>query len=68
MEYLGSEWIVSGTIVGGKLDSKKAGSRLPSAQKLQHGSEYDFVVPARTLKFFDPGTQQRVPPRDIAWQ
>jgi multiple sugar transport system ATP-binding protein len=68
MEYLGSEWIVSGTIVGGKLHSKKAVSRLASAQHLQLDGVYDFVVPARTLKFFDPATQQRVPPRDIRWQ
>jgi multiple sugar transport system ATP-binding protein len=68
MEYLGSEWIVSGTIVGGKLDSKKAVSRLVSAQHLGLDGVYDFVVPVRTLKFFDPATQQRVPPRDIQWQ
>jgi multiple sugar transport system ATP-binding protein len=68
MEYLGSEWIVSGTIVGGKLDSKKAVSRLVSAQHLKLDGVYHFVVPARTLKFFDPATQQRVPPRDIRWQ
>jgi multiple sugar transport system ATP-binding protein len=68
MEYLGSEWIVSGTIVGGKLDSKKVVSRLVSAQHLELDGVYDFVVPARTLKFFDPATQQRVPPRDIRWQ
>jgi multiple sugar transport system ATP-binding protein len=68
MEYLGSEWIVSGTIVGGKLDSKKAVSRVASAQHLQLDGVYDFVVPARTLKFFDPGTQKRVEPRDIRWQ
>ena len=68
MEYLGSEWIVSGTIAGGKLDSKKAVSRLPSALHLQHADVYDFVVPTRTLKFFDPATQQRVPEREIQWQ
>jgi len=68
MEYLGSEWIVSGTIAGGKLDSKKAVSRLPSAQHLRHAGVYDFVVPTRTLKFFDPATQRRVPEREIQWQ
>ena len=68
MEYLGSEWIVSGTIAGGKLDSKKAVSRLPSAQHLRHAGVYDFVVPTRTLKFFDPATQQRVPEREVQWQ
>jgi len=35
IEYLGSEWIVSGTLAGGKLDGKKVFSRLSSAQNLQ---------------------------------
>jgi multiple sugar transport system ATP-binding protein len=67
-EYLGSEWIVSGTLSGGKLDSKKVTSRLPTAQHLQLGGVYDFVVPTRTLKFFDRTTQKRIPSRGIVWQ
>ena len=67
-EYLGSEWIVSGAIVGGRLDSKNAVSRLPSAAQLQRGGMHDFVVPTRTLKFFDAGTRKRVAAREIAWQ
>ena len=67
-EYLGSEWIVSGLLVGGKLDAKKAVSRIPNAKHLELGGVYDFVVPTRTLKFFDRATQKRVPSKDVSWQ
>src|SRR5438046_1168208 len=53
IEYLGSEWIVSGTLVGGKLEGKKVFSSLSSAQNLQLGGMYDFAVPQSHLKFFD---------------
>src|SRR6201981_365504 len=33
-EYLGSEWIVSGRLIGGKLEGKEIFSRLPSARDL----------------------------------
>src|SRR6202795_4277344 len=59
-EYLGSEWIVSGTLVGGKLDAKKVVSRLTTAQHLQLGNVYDFVVSISILKFFDRATQKHV--------
>ncbi|HET7108954.1 MAG TPA: ATP-binding cassette domain-containing protein [Candidatus Acidoferrum sp.] len=67
-EYLGSEWIVSGLLVGGKLDAKKVVSRIPNAKHLELGGVYDFVVPTRTLKFFDRATQKRVPSKDVSWQ
>jgi len=67
-EYLGSEWIVSGTLVGGKLNAKKVVSRLSNAQHLQLDGVYDFVVPTRTLKFFDRGTQKRVNATGVTWQ
>jgi multiple sugar transport system ATP-binding protein len=67
-EYLGSEWIVSGTLVGGKLDSKKVVSRLSDARHLQLGTVYDFVVSTRTLKFFDRATQKQVAAKDVTWQ
>jgi multiple sugar transport system ATP-binding protein len=68
IEYLGSEWIVSGNLAGGKLDGKKVFSRLSSAQQLQLSNTYDFAVPQRELKFFDTATQKRVEPRAISWQ
>jgi len=68
IEYLGSEWIVSGTLAGGKLDAKKVFSRLSSAQKLSLGGTYDFAVPQRELKFFDRATEKRVEPKAVSWQ
>ena len=67
-EYLGSEWIVSGTLVGGKLDAKKVVSRITDARHLQFGNVYDFAVPTRTLKFFDRATQKQVAAKDVTWQ
>src|SRR6202521_345512 len=68
IEYLGSEWIVSGTLTGGKLDGKKIFSRLSSAQNLQLGGSYDFAVPQRQLKFFDRFSEKHVEPRAVSWQ
>jgi multiple sugar transport system ATP-binding protein len=68
IEYLGSEWIVSGTLTGGKLDGKKVFSRLSSAQNLQLGGTYDFAVPQHHLKFFDRSSDKRVEPRAVSWQ
>jgi multiple sugar transport system ATP-binding protein len=68
IEYLGSEWIVSGTLTGGRLDGKKVFSRLTSAQHLTLGNSFDFVVPQRELKFFDRATEKRIAPRTVTWQ
>jgi len=68
IEYLGSEWIVSGTLAGGKLDGKKVFSRLSSAQNLQLAGMYDFAIPQHELKFFDRSTEKRVEPRAVSWQ
>jgi multiple sugar transport system ATP-binding protein len=68
IEYLGSEWIVSGTLTGGKLDGKKIFSRLSSAQNLQLGGSYDFAVPQRQLKYFDRSSEKRVEPRAVSWR
>ena len=67
-EYLGSEWIVSGALVGGKFEGKKIFSRLSSAQDLHLDDTCDFVVPQRELKFFDRTTEKRVEPRALSWQ
>jgi len=68
VEYLGSEWIVSGMLSGGRADGRKAVARLGSAQSLEPGQTYDFAVPERELKFFDRTTEKRVEPRAISWQ
>ena len=68
IEYLGAEWIVSGAVVGGRLDGKKVFSRLTSAQELTLDGTYEFAVPQRELKFFDRSTQKRVEPRAVSLQ
>ncbi len=68
IEYLGSEWIVSGTLAGGKLEGKKVFSRLSSAQNLQLGGTYDFAVPQFHLKFFDRSSEKRAEPKAVSWQ
>src|SRR5579864_6498920 len=68
LEYLGSEWIVSGMLSGGRADGRKAVARLGSAQSLEPGQTYDFAVPERLLIFFEPTTEKRVEPRAISWQ
>jgi multiple sugar transport system ATP-binding protein len=68
IEYLGSEWIVSGTLIGGKLEGKKIFSRLSSAQNLQLSGTYDFAVPQSQLKFFDRSSEKRTEPRAVSWQ
>jgi len=66
IEYLGAEWIVSGSVVGGRLDGKKVFSRLTSAQGLALEGTYDFAVPQRELRFFDRSTEKRVAPRAVS--
>lgn len=68
IEYLGSEWIVSGTLTGGKLDGKKVFSRLSSAQDFQLGGAYDFAVSQRQLKFFDRASEKRIAPKAVSWR
>src|SRR5882724_2773649 len=68
IEYLGAEWIVSGTVLGGILAGKKVFSRLTSAQDLALEGSYDFAVPHRELKFFDRSTEKRAEPRTVPWQ
>src|SRR5215467_10700666 len=68
IEYLGSEWIVSGMLNGGHTDGKKAIARLGSAQSLELGKTYDFAVAEKELKFFDRATEKRTDPRAISWQ
>ena len=68
VEYLGSEWIVSGVLIGGRVDGKKAVARLGSAQSLEIGQNHDFAVPERELKFFDRSTEKRAEARPLSWQ
>jgi multiple sugar transport system ATP-binding protein len=67
-EYLGSEWIVSGTLVGGKAGDKKIFSKVTSAQGLRVDGICDFFVHHHELKFFDRTTGKRTEPRAVSWQ
>ena len=66
IEYLGAEWIVSGSVGGGRLDGKKVFSRLTSAQGLALEGTYDFAVPQRELRFFDRSTEKHLAPRAVS--
>jgi len=68
VEYLGAEWILSGALVGGRFNGKKAVSRLLFGQEFEIGKTYDFAVPERRLKFFDPVTEKKTAARKLAWQ
>lgn len=68
VEYLGSEWTISGAIVGGRADTKSVIARLGSGEAFEIGKTYDFAVADRELKFFDRSTEQRVPARTLSWQ
>src|SRR5438552_11226969 len=68
VEYLGSEYIVSGLLVGGRLEGKKVIARLGSALPLALGQTYDFAVPQPELKFFDRQSEKRVEARELSWQ
>ncbi len=76
VEYLGSEWVVSGTLAEGKLDGKGVVSRISSAenllcpvQDLVYGNIYDFVVLQKEIKFFDRATGKcGVEARAVSWQ
>jgi len=67
VEYLGAEYILSGVLVGGAVDGKKAIARLLLGQSFEVGHTYDFAIPERHLKFFDKTTEKRVSARAVAW-
>ena len=54
-EYLGAERILYGQVQGGRFDGKKVISRIPSAQdgQFSEGSDHEFAVAEKDLKFFD---------------
>jgi len=63
-EYLGAERILYGIVAGPPFDGAKVVSRIASTHgaELTPGSEYDFAVADRHLKFFDAKTGTRRPP------
>src|SRR5213080_1527979 len=60
VEYLGADRLVYG-VLEGKFQGAKVLARLPSTvtTPVQAGRRYDFAVPEKEMKFFDPGTRLR---------
>ncbi len=68
VEYLGAEYIVSGSLLGGRFEGKHAVARLLMGHGFDLGKSYEFAVLERHLKFFDRTTEKRVEARTLAWQ
>jgi len=68
VEYLGAEFILSGSLVGGRGNGKKVIARLLVGHVFAIGTTYNFAVPERQLKFFDRTTDKKVEPRRLTWQ
>jgi multiple sugar transport system ATP-binding protein len=70
VEYLGSERILYGSLVGSQFEGQEVISRLPS--RIQHSfapeTVVEFAVPENQLKFFDATTEKRAAPKVLAWR
>jgi multiple sugar transport system ATP-binding protein len=67
-EYLGAEWILYGTPVGGKFEGKEVVSRLASAAPYKPDEVYDFGVREADLHFFDRQAEKRTQAKVLEWQ
>jgi multiple sugar transport system ATP-binding protein len=67
-EYLGAEWILYGSVSGGKFDGKEVISRLASASSFAPDQVYDFGVREPDLHFFDRKSEKRTQAKVLAWQ
>jgi multiple sugar transport system ATP-binding protein len=72
VEFLGSEWILYGTLEQGRFHGQPIISRLPATIAADAPSEtdrvYDFAVAERDMKFFERETELRTKPRPLTWQ
>jgi len=66
VEYLGADRLVYG-VLEGKFQGAKVLARLPSTvtTPVHAGRRYDFAVPEKEMKFFDPGTRLRTAARSV---
>ncbi|HEY8712554.1 MAG TPA: ABC transporter ATP-binding protein [Thermoanaerobaculia bacterium] len=66
-EYLGAERILYGIIEGGPFNERKVVSRIPATHGsgIHEGNVYSFAIADRDLKFFDPKTEKRTPPKRL---
>src|SRR5262249_33677726 len=67
VEYLGSEFILSGVLMGGKLDGRKVVARLLLGQNFEIGKVYEFAIAERHLKFFDRTTEKKTESKVLTW-
>jgi multiple sugar transport system ATP-binding protein len=70
LEYLGSERIVYGKLVGTRFEDKLVCSRIPSSVLANYelNSVQDFALPESELKFFERASEKRIAPRAFRWQ
>jgi multiple sugar transport system ATP-binding protein len=68
VEYLGAEFILAGTLGGGKVEGKMVIARLLLGHSFEVGATYQFAVAERHLKYFDRTTEKKVPARKLAWR
>ena len=70
VEYLGSERILHGFVVGGRFEGRRVVSRLTAATSGSFAPDgvHEFAVPVASLKFFDRGTGARTAPREVDWR
>ncbi len=68
VEYLGAEFILAGSLVGGRAEGKKVIARLLLGHAFEIGTTYDFAINERDLKFFDKSTEKKLEPRRLTWQ
>ena len=68
VEYLGAEFILAGTLGGGKLEGKMVIARLLLGHSFEVGAAYRFAVAEHHLKYFDRTTEKKVPARALTWQ
>ncbi len=72
IEFLGSEWILYGSIEGGRFNGQPIISRLPATLAGEApsaaGRLYDFAVAEQDMKYFDRQTERRAEARALAWQ
>jgi multiple sugar transport system ATP-binding protein len=66
VEYLGADRLVYG-VLEGKFQDARVLARLPSTvtAPVTAGRRYEFAVPEKEVKFFDPRTGLRTVPRPV---
>ncbi len=66
VEYLGADRLIYGTLIG-DFSEQKVIARLPATvtAKIEPSKTYQFTVPERELRFFDPSTELSISPQPL---